>query len=327
MIIGTSLRIRRVLHLVEQVAPTTASVLITGESGTGKEEVARLIHQRSARHDQPFVAINCSASAESLIESDLFGHERGAFTGADRRREGCFERANTGTLLLDEISEMRPEAQAKLLRALEAREVLRLGGTREFRFDVRVLAASNRPPLEAVREGRFRRDLYYRLNVFPIGVPPLRERTEDIPLLVEHFIHEFNRDLRRNVAGIEPECLELLKAQPWEGNVRELENVVRYAVIVSRSPMLSVRDLRPDLIHSMAGETSFATRLGQPLADVERDYIARTIAFFCGNKLRAADALGIGRPRLYRTLKSYHAHAVNGHLNGRPHRNGRERIG
>ncbi len=326
MIIGTSLEIRRVLHLVEQVAATNAPVLITGESGTGKELIARRIHELSPRRDRPFIAINCSASAENLIESDLFGHERGAFTGADTRREGCFERANTGTLLLDEITEMRIEAQAKLLRALQEREFLRVGGSKEIRFDVRVLAASNRPPLGAMREGRFRRDLFYRLNGFPIGIPPLRDRVEDIPLLVEHFIREFNRDLHRNVRRIELAFLDVLKAQRWDGNVRELENVVRYAVIVCRSPMLSVGDLRPDLIHSMAGETSFATRLGQPLADVERDYIARTIALFGGNKMRAAEALGIGRPRLYRTLKRYHAHAVNGHLNARPHRNGRERL-
>lgn len=327
MIIGTSLEIRRVLHLVEQVAATNAPVLITGESGTGKELIARRIHELSPRRDRPFIAINCSASAENLIESDLFGHERGAFTGADIRREGCFERANTGTLLLDEITEMRIEAQAKLLRAVQEREFLRVGGSKEIRFDVRVLAASNRPPLGAMREGRFRRDLFYRLNGFPIGIPPLRDRVEDIPLLVEHFIREFNRDLHRNVQGTEPEFLHVLKAQRWDGNVRELENVVRYAMIVSRSPMLSVRDLRPDMVRYAAAEPSFERRLGLPLDEVERDYIAGTIAFFGRNKLRAAEALGIGRPRLYRTLRRYHAHAVNGHLNGRPHRNGRDGLG
>jgi transcriptional regulator with PAS, ATPase and Fis domain len=327
MIIGTSLGIRRVLHLVEQVAPTTASVLITGESGTGKELLARRIHELSPRHDRPFIAINCAASSESLIESDLFGHERGAFTGADRRREGCFERANTGTLLLDEITEMRLEAQAKLLRALQEREFLRVGGSKEIRFDVRVLAASNRPPLGAMREGRFRRDLFYRLNGFPIGIPPLRDRVEDIPLLVEHFIREFNRDLHRNVQRIEPAFLDVLKAQRWDGNVRELENVVRYAVILCRSSMVSMRDLRPDLIHSTSGESSFATRLGQPLADVQREYIARTLMLFGGNKRRAADALGIGRTKLYALLRRYRAHTVNGRLNGRAHRNGRSGSG
>ena len=322
MILGTSLVICRVLRLAEQVAPTTASVLITGESGTGKELVARRIHELSPRHDRPFVAINCAACSESLIESDLFGHERGAFTGADRRREGCFERANTGTLLLDEITEMRPEAQAKLLRALEEREFLRVGGTREISFDARVLATSNRPPLEAVREGRFRPDLYYRLNGFPIGVPPLRERIEDIPLLAERLIAEFNREYHRGVRGIEPECLDVLKAQPWEGNVRELENVVRYATIVSRSPMLSVHDLPPEYRRRRGESPPWVARPMMSLAEVEREFIATALVQFGGNKARAAEALQIPRSTLYNMLRRFNnGHAPNNHRNGRAHRN------
>jgi len=319
--VGESLAIGRVNRLIEQVAPTSASVVITGESGTGKERVARMIHERSPRRDRPFVAINCSASADSLIESDLFGHERGAFTGAQSRREGCFERANGGTLLLDEITEMRPEMQAKLLRVLEEREVLRLGGTKEIRFDVRVLAACNQPPLAAVRLGKLRLDLYHRLKVFLIALLPLRERIEDIPPLVEEFVRDFNREHHRSVEGIEPDCLDALKAQPWEGNVRELRNAVEYAVIVSRSTLLSVRDLPPEYLSRRGAPVPFTIRPGMPLDEVEREFIARTLALFGGNKVRAAEALGIGRTRLYALLRRYNANAVNCHLNGRAHRN------
>ncbi len=241
--VGRSLAIRRAIRLIEEAASTKASVIITGESGTGKELAARTIHDKSARYNRPYVAINCAAVPESLIESELFGHERGAFTGADRRREGCFERATGGSLLLDEITEMRPEMQAKLLRVLEDGKITRLGASRELPIDVRVFAASNRPLNQAIRDGRLRQDLFYRLNVYTVELPPLRDRLEDLPLLVEHFIEEFNREHNKSVQGLGQDCLDVLRAQPWRGNVRELRNVIQRAVIKCRSSMLSAADL------------------------------------------------------------------------------------
>jgi len=246
-LVGRSLAIRRAIRLIEEAAPTSAPVIITGESGTGKELAARAIHDKSPRHRRPYVAINCAAVPETLIESELFGHERGAFTGADRRREGCFERANGGTLLLDEITEMRPEMQAKLLRVLEDKKISRLGGSGEVAVDVRILAASNRPLERAIREGRLRADLYYRLCVFPIELPPLRDRLDDVPLLAEEFIRAFNLEHRKAVQGIASDCLDALNAHHWPGNVRELRNTIERAVIVSKAPMLSVGDLSTTL--------------------------------------------------------------------------------
>ena len=215
--VGQSLAIRRAIRLIEEAALTSAPVIITGESGTGKELAARAIHDRSPRQNRPYVAINCAAVPESLIESELFGHERGAFTGADRRREGCFERANGGSLLLDEITEMRPEMQAKLLRVLEEKRILRLGASKDLPIDVRVFAASNRSLRQAIREGRLREDLYYRLNVYTIELPPLRDRLEDLPLLVEHFIQEFNREHKKRIQGIGQDCLDALRAHSVAG--------------------------------------------------------------------------------------------------------------
>ena len=246
--VGQSLAIRRAIRLIEEAAPTSAPVIITGESGTGKELAARAIHDKSPRRSRPYVAINCAAVPETLIESELFGHERGAFTGADRRREGCFERANGGTLLLDEITEMRPEMQAKLLRVLEDKKISRLGGSGEVAVDVRILAASNRPLERAIREGRLREDLYYRLCVFPIELPPLRDRLDDVPLLAEEFIRAFNREHGKAVQGIAPDCMNALNAHHWPGNVRELRNAIERAVIVSRSPLLAVGDLPKALV-------------------------------------------------------------------------------
>src|SRR5271163_1052504 len=217
-LVGQSLAMRRVMALIEQVAPSSASVVIVGESGTGKELAARTIHDVSPRSGGPYIAINCAALPESLMESELFGHERGAFTGADRRREGCFELATGGTLLLDEIGEMKPELQAKLLRVIEEGKLRRLGGSTEISVDVRVLAATNRNLESAMRDGRFREDLYYRLNVFTIQLPTLRERPEDLPILIEHFLRQLTPAAGKQVVGMEAECLELLKAQRWPGN-------------------------------------------------------------------------------------------------------------
>ena len=324
--IGRSPAIHRVLSLIEQVAATSASVILTGESGTGKELAARMIHARSPRRDGPFVAINCAAVPESLIESELFGHERGAFTGAHDRRAGCFERANGGTLLLDEITEMKPDMQAKLLRVLEDKKILRLGGSGEISVDVRILAASNRQLQRAIREGRLREDLYYRLNVLSIELPPLRDRIEDVLLLAERFIRAFNREHGKAAQGIAPDCLDALKAHRWPGNVRELRNVIERAVIVSRSPMLSVGDLPKQLSSQPGPEVGFMVRLGSSLEEVENELIARTISFVGGNKSRAAQILGVGRRTLYKQPDCYKAYETNGHSNGRPPRHGRNNL-
>ena len=297
-------------------------MIITGESGTGKELAARAIHDRSPRQNRPYVAINCAAVPESLIESELFGHERGAFTGADRRREGCFERANGGSLLLDEITEMRPEMQAKLLRVLEEKRILRLGASKELPIDVRVFAASNRSLHQAIRERRLREDLYYRLNVYTIELPPLRDRLEDLPLLVAHFIREFNREHNKSVEGMGQDCLDALRAHTWPGNVRELRNVVQRAVIRCNSPMLSAGDLPADSVRH-GSEARFTVQLGSTVYDVERELIVRTIAYAGGNKTRASDILGVSRRNLYNRLNGYAARDQNGHLNGHVYRNGR----
>jgi DNA-binding NtrC family response regulator len=303
--IGRSLPMRRVMSLIEQVAPSSASVIIIGESGTGKELVARTIHELSPRHGGPYVAINCAAMPETLMESELFGHERGAFTGADRRREGCFELANGGTLLLDEIGEMKPELQAKLLRVLEESKLRRLGGSTEVTIDVRVLAATNRNLDAAIKEGRFREDLYYRLNVFAIELPALCERAEDTPALVDHFLGELKQPQGKNITGVDAECLEVLKSYRWPGNVRQLRNVIERALIVSRGPLITVADLPPDMKRTTGSSSSFELRLGMSLDDVERELIMRTIEFTSGNKSRAAEVLGISLKTLYNRLERY----------------------
>jgi DNA-binding NtrC family response regulator len=239
------------------------------------------------------------------MESELFGHERGAFTGADRRREGCFELANGGTLLLDEIGEMKPELQAKLLRVLEESKIRRLGGSAEVSIDVRVLAATNRNLESAIKEGRFREDLYYRLNVFAIELPLLCERPEDIPGLVDHFLHELKPPEGKVINGVETECLEVLKTYRWPGNVRQLRNVIERALIVSRGPLITVADLPADMKRTAGSSSSFELRLGMSLDDVERELIMRTIEFTGGNKSRAAEVLGISLKTLYNRLERY----------------------
>jgi transcriptional regulator with PAS, ATPase and Fis domain len=299
-------------------------VIITGESGTGKELAALTIHEKSPRHNRPYVAINCAAVPESLIESELFGHERGAFTGADRRREGCFERANGGTLLLDEITEMRPEMQAKLLRVLEEQRILRLGASRELPIDVRIIAASNRPLNQAIHEGRLREDLYYRLNVFTVELPALRDRLDDLAPLVEHFIEHFNGEHNSAVQGLGEDCLDALRLHTWPGNVRELRNVIQRAVLKCRSTSLSAGDLPPGSAAPHCGpEAQFIVRLGSSRYEVERELVVRTLAFAGGNKARASDILGMSRRNLYNRLERYNGHETNGHSNERPHRNGR----
>ena len=307
---GKSLAMRRVLTSIERLAESSASVIITGESGTGKELAARTIHQLSSRKNAPFIGINCAAIPQTLMESELFGHERGAFTGADRRREGCFELANGGTLLLDEITEMKPELQAKLLRVIEERKLRRIGGTSEVDLDVRVLAASNRDLERAMHSGNLREDLYYRLNVFTIEMPPLCQRLDDLPLLIESFLQHFAELNHKQISGVDEECLAALKAHPWPGNVRQLRNVIERASVLCRGPLITIGDLPAEFKTDGQKATGlFQIRLGTSLDDVERELISRTLEFAGGNKTRAAEILGITAKTLYNRLERYAADA------------------
>jgi DNA-binding NtrC family response regulator len=307
---GKSLAMRRVLVSIERLAESSASVIIAGESGTGKELAARTIHQLSTRKNAPFIGVNCAAIPQTLMESELFGHERGAFTGADRRREGCFELANAGTLLLDEITEMKPELQAKLLRVIEERKLRRVGGMAEINLDVRVLAASNRNLERAVRDGNLREDLFYRLNVFTIEMPPLCERTDDLPLLIESFVQHFAQLNHKQINGVDEECLGALKSYPWPGNVRQLRNVIERATVLCRGPVIKIGDLPADFKSGGQKEKGFVQiRLGTSLDDAERELIARTLEFAGGNKTHAADLLGVTAKTLYNRLERYAADA------------------
>jgi DNA-binding NtrC family response regulator len=301
---GRSLEMRRVIVAIERFAPSSASVVITGESGTGKELIARTIHEISPRRAAPYVPINCAAIPESLMESELFGHERGAFTGADRRHQGCFEAANNGTLLLDELTEMKP--QAKLLRVIEERRVRRVGGATEIPIDVRVLAACNRDIEQAVHDGLLRADLYYRLNVFTIRVPPLRERLEDMPQLIQMFIARYAAQNHKDVIGADEECVKALQAHPWPGNVRQLRNVIERAVIICEGRTICTKDLPNPLRVANTNASSYIKMpLGSSLEAVEREMILRTIEFTRGNKTRAAATLGVSIKTLYNKLGQY----------------------
>src|SRR6202047_2420146 len=309
-LIGSAKVMQDVMRIVEQVAPSSASVLVTGETGSGKEIVARTIHQLSPRAEKPFVAINCSAIPESLMESEIFGHERGAFTGAAERRLGCFELADGGTLLLDEIGEMPAPTQAKLLRVLEDHKVRRLGSKVETPVDVRVLAATNKEPELAVAKGELRQDLYFRLNVFHIQLPPLRDHKEDIPLLVEHILRDINAKHGRHVRGVNPEVLDLFASYSWPGNVRELRNVLERAAIVSDRDLIGRAHLPAEFGHALATGASDLTSLRFPLGTtveaVERELILQTLAS-TNNKTRAAELLGISLKTLHNKLKEYEA--------------------
>jgi DNA-binding NtrC family response regulator len=305
--VGNSAGMREIYSLIEQVAPSSASVIITGESGTGKEMVARTIHKLSPRADQGFIAINCAAMPETLMESELFGHEKGAFTGASDRRLGCFEIADKGTLLLDEIAEMAFVLQAKLLRVLEDKTVRRLGSTREINVDVRVVAATNKEPMKAVRAGTLREDLLYRLNVITIKVPPLREHKDDIPLLAQHMVEELTRRHNRTARLISEEAMELMTAYRWPGNVRELRNCIERAVVICDGEQIERRHLAP---HILGGEPSpsadaLMIPIGIPLDEVERRVILTTLARSDYNKTRAAEVLHISLKTLHNKLKAY----------------------
>jgi DNA-binding NtrC family response regulator len=302
LIVGSSTKMRQIYDLIARVADTSATVLISGESGVGKELMARAIHQQSQRHLNPFVAVNCAAISEHLVESELFGHERGAFTGAVEMHRGKFELAHTGTLFLDEVGSLRLDLQAKLLRVLQEREFERVGGGKTIRTDVRVVAASNQDLRQMVTDRTFRDDLFYRLNVIPLHVPPLRDRREDIPLLVNHFLMKYNKTFGRQVQGITSEALALLTHYHWPGNVRELENVIERLVVLSRHRILDIEDMPLDL-KSVRGQLShdlFATGadLRQAKAEFERHYIVQTLEKYSWNQTEAAKRLGIHRNTL-----------------------------
>jgi DNA-binding NtrC family response regulator len=308
-IVGAGPAMQKVFELVKKVAASNASVVIGGESGTGKEGVARAIHGLSPRRDKPFVALNCSAIPATLIESELFGAERGAFTGADQRRLGCFELAHNGTLFLDEIGELPLELQAKFLRVLEERKFRRLGGRVEVEVDVRVLCASNRDLKEEIRRGRFREDLFFRLGVFGIQLPPLKERREDVPLLVQHFIEKFNAETGKRVQGVVPAALAVLQGYAWPGNIRELRNTVERAMILADGELLTEEHLPPEMQPGGGEAAALRLPLGQPLDLVEKDYILATLRRNGGNKARTAELLGISEKTLYNKLNRYTAEA------------------
>lgn len=310
-ILGRSQAIKDMLQIISTVAPTEATVLITGESGTGKELVARALHEGSARAARPLVTVNCAALAENLLESELFGHEKGSFTGADRRREGRFMQANGGTLFLDEIGEMPLPLQAKLLRALQQREVQRVGSDTPITVDVRVLAATNRDLRREAAEKRFREDLYFRLNVISIEVPSLCRRSEDIPLLAAHFLQRFAERNRKNIKGFAPQALDSMLRYSWPGNVRELENAVERAVILCNGDLITGRELPASVVDSPAAATTAAapegdiSLAGLSLDTVERRAIEETLRQTGDNKSEAARRLGITRATLHNKLRKY----------------------
>jgi transcriptional regulator with PAS, ATPase and Fis domain len=306
-IVGVSRPMLEVFKLVARVAPTRSTVLLTGESGTGKEVVARALHYNGTRASGPFVTIDCGGLAESLLESELFGHVRGAFTGAIAARRGLFEIGDGGTVFLDEIGDIGPNTQAKLLRVLELQEVKPVGGNESVRIDVRLIAATNKDLRAAVQEGQFREDLFYRLNVVSIHLPPLRERPEDIPALARHFLQKYVGSNAKAIGGIAPETMALLEAYPWPGNARELENAIERAVAVSRHPVL----LPEDLPRQVAG-APLGAGTGPSLSDgmlsldeVTSRHLRRVLALTGNNKKRAAEILGIDRRTLYRMLERH----------------------
>jgi DNA-binding NtrC family response regulator len=315
-LLGTSTPMQEVYHLIDLAAATAAPVLVSGESGTGKELVARTIHELSSRRGEAFVAVNCSAVPESLLESELFGHEKGAFTGAFERRAGYFELADRGTIFLDEIAEMSPSLQAKYLRVLEQGSLRRLGGRAEVKVDVRIVAATNRDPLRAIKAGAFREDLYYRLNVFGIVMPPLRERREDIPLLVDAFIHEFDTTYDKRVRAADDEAMELLRGHSWPGNVRELRNTIERAVVACEGDLLRPKHVpfgprRPAAPPDPAD--ALTVPLGTTIRHAERELILRTLASVGNNKTRAAEMLGISLKTLHNRLHQYKVDDIPGH--------------
>ena len=304
-IIGESTPMREVFETIQQVAPSRATVLITGATGTGKELIAKAIHNLSPRKNGPFIAVHAAALPTSLLESELFGHERGAFTGAVERRTGRFELADGGTLFLDEVGELEPPMQVKLLRVLEERAFERVGGAKTLNVDVRLVAATNKDLKKLVSEGKFRDDLFYRLSVVTVDLPPLRERREDIPLLVKAFLDEFSRENGKKVRELTPEALNMLLAYDWPGNVRELRNAIEQMVVLARNERLTVRDV-PLAIRGGADLTKInVVRTGMTVEDAERQLIIQALKETNGNRTKAAQQIGISRRTLHRKLKEY----------------------
>ncbi|MFZ0419139.1 MAG: sigma-54 dependent transcriptional regulator [Candidatus Sulfotelmatobacter sp.] len=299
-LIGQSAAMRKIFDAIETVGPTDATVLITSESGTGKELVARALHQASPRKFHPLVVIHCGALTETLLESELFGHEKGAFTGAQYRKKGKFEIAEGGTVFLDEIGDITLKTQTDLLRVLQEREITRVGGNQIIKVDFRCIAATNKDLEKLIEEGRFRPDLFYRLNVFRIEIPPLRERREDIPLLVDHFVRKFSLAMNKRITRVSPAAMNQLQQQPWLGNVRELENAVERAMVVGQEPELHEEDF---IFKAQTGSAS--TISGKKLEDMERAHILRVVEECGGNQSHAADVLDIDRVTLYHKLKKY----------------------
>src|SRR5215472_5902011 len=296
---GQSAAMQKVFDAIETVAPTDATVLVTGESGTGKELVARAVHSGSPRRFHPLVVIHCGALTETLLESELFGHEKGAFTGAQYRKKGKFEIAEGGTVFLDEIGDISLKTQTDLLRVLQEREIVRVGGNQTIKVDFRIVAATNKDLEKLIEEGKFRPDLYYRLNVFHIELPPLREHREDIPPLVDHFVRKFNREMNKKITRITTGAMNMLQQYPWPGNVRELENALERAMVVAQEPDIREQDFT---LKSRNGVSVIGQR---SLDDVEKDHILRVLEDCGGNQTRAAEVLGIDRVTLHHKLKKY----------------------
>jgi two-component system response regulator HydG len=305
-IIGRGEPMQRVFDVLAQISATNATVLIQGESGTGKELVARAIHNNSPRRARPFVGLNCAALSEGILESELFGHEKGAFTGADQQRKGRFEYARHGTLFLDEVGDMPMTTQIKLLRVIEQREIMRVGSNEPIAVDVRLIAATNQDLPQLVRERNFREDLYFRLNVVRLGLPPLRDRQDDVPLLIDHFLQEFGREHGKPVREVDPEVRRALSRYAWPGNVRELKNCIEAMVVTSRDGLLTVNDLPPHISLAPPAAASGEEILpGLPMEEMERIHIQRTLAHTQGNREEAARLLKIGERTLYRKLDKY----------------------
>jgi transcriptional regulator with PAS, ATPase and Fis domain len=302
-IIGKSKAIRDVLELVKKVANTQATVLITGASGTGKELIALALHALSDRKDKLFLPVNCGALPETLLESLLFGHLKGSFTGAFANQEGLFEKARGGTIFLDEIGEIPQHLQVKLLRALEAKDILPIGSTSPRHIDVRVLAATNRNLKTEVEAGRFREDLFYRLNVMEIHIPPLKDRPEDIPLLIDYFIQRHNPELKRNFRGIDADAVQLLMSLPWKGNVRELDNVIEHTMILAEGERIALKDLPSAVVASSAGYTAFTFNLRDALGQFEKQHIMRVLEQTNQDRREAAKLLDISLSSLYRKIE------------------------
>jgi len=305
MVVGKSRAMKEVMDIVSRVSPTETTVLITGESGTGKELIAREVHKHSLRYKAPLVVVDCGALVETLFESELFGHVKGSFTGAHETKHGRFEVAHSGTIFFDEISNISLNIQAKLLRVIQEREVTRIGSSKPIKVDVRILAATNENLAEAVKKGKFREDLFYRLSVVPIHLPPLRGRKEDIPLLVEHFLRKYNKKAKKNIETISPQAIKALMEYDWPGNIRELENTIERAVVLSKSNGIDIEDL---MYHGISASPSFLSPIGgnyKTLEEMEKEYIKAVLRAQFRNKSKTSKILGIDRKTLWAKIKKY----------------------